>query len=248
MSEKYQKFFLHSNKMSCYASISEFGASNDATSNPLSICAVSGLDAGFNSKIGSSMLNPNGAQCQAFMPQYCATVGWDGVCEYKSHDMQRSYPNTQQNCLGPNGSCMGSGIGTQLTNGQMLVRNTAAEKYLTYMSENCRREYQPFDPTDANSPLISKWVAAGDQCNGGNCDGVGKCIPIYDVNPKHIDNDPVMNKILNQPWIAMDILVNIFNNRKRNLTLHELNHTKLGQYFTTQDFQNIVNSKLVRFS
>jgi len=235
--------------MNSYASISEFGTSvNAPTSNPLSVCAVSGLDAGFNNKLGYGMLNPNGEQCQAFMAQYCATVGWDPVCEYKSKDIRRTYPNTQQNCNGPNGSCFGPGVGSQLTSGQMLIRNTAAEKYLVAMSDHCRREYQPFDPTDANSPLISTWVAAGDQCGGGNCDGRGTCVPIYNVNHKEIDHDPVMNKILAQPWIAMDILVNIYNNRRRTGTLHQLTNTRLGQHFGTQQFQETVRSKAISFS
>lgn len=221
--------------MSCYASISEFGASSQsATSNPLSVCAVSGLDAGFNNKLGRTILSPDGGQCQAFMAQYCATAGWDGVCEYKSKDIRKTYPNTQQNCSAPGGSCLGSGIGTYLTAGQTLIRNTAAEKYLTAVSDHCRREYQPFDPTDASSPLISNWVAQGNDAS---------CVMIYDVNPTEINNDPVMNKILDQPWIAMDILMNIYNHRKNKNMLHQLSNTKLGHFFASEQFRKIVSAK-----
>ena len=35
--------------------------------------------------------------------------------------------------------------------------------------------------------------------------------PVYEVNPKTIDSDPLMNKILANPRIAMDILKNIYD-------------------------------------
>lgn len=228
--------------MNSYATIAEFGpsAGMGAESSPLSYCALSGLESGFQHTLGSanSNMGPSNSQCQRFMAQYCATNpnGWDGVCEYLSQNTQRSLPNTVSACNGPNGSCFGSGIGGATTTGQNLIRNTAAEKYLKYMSGNCRRDYEPFDPTVAASPLISTWVSANDAPN--------QCIPIYDVDARTIDSDVVMNKILTQPWIAMDILVNIFNNRVRTGTLDELKGTKLYQFFQSRDLQTIARNRL----
>lgn len=229
--------------MSGYTTIGNFGPKAvSAMSNPLSYCAVSGLDSMFNHTMGAYLDGPNSSQCQLFMSQYCAN-NWDGVCEYLSKDTQRGgYPNTVAQCNGPNGSCFGSGLGSMATKGQVLLRNTAQEKYLVAMSANCRRDYEPFDPTVADSPLISRWVS------GQSCPGNGNaCIPIYGVDPTTIDADPVMDKILNQPWICMDILVNIYNNARQTGQLSQLANTKLGQFFNSPQFLQIVRGNVYNY-
>lgn len=232
--------------MSCYSSISDFGG-NEATpmSNPLSYCAVSGLDASFGHASTGQFLGPDSAQCQTFMGYYCSN-NWDGICEFQSHDQTRWLPNGQVNCNASNGNgVLGNGLGNAFTKGQMLIRNTAADKYLFAMSDNCHRVYEPFDPTVANSPLISRWVSKGDNCGSGSCNtGGGSCVAVYKVNPREIDNDPVMNKILAQPYIAMDILVNIYNNAKKDGDLPSLQRTKLYRFFMSPAFQQIVNSRM----
>ena len=95
------------------------------------------------------------------------------------------------------------------------------------MSSNCTRQYEPFDPTVANSPLVSKWVSVG-----------GQCVAIYDVDETVIDNDPVMNKILNAPTIAMNVLIPMYNYRKATNTLSGLRNTKLYQLFMSDWFQS----------
>ena len=40
-----------------------------------------------------------------------------------------------------------------------------------------------------------------------------------------------MNKLLEKPSIAMDILINIFNTMKENNTLYTLQGTKIGKFF-----------------
>lgn len=231
--------------------IGNFGPSKPlGQSNPLSYCMLSGLDSGFMHTLGSGsdLLSHNGSQCQLFMAQYCSNnpKGWDGVCEYMSQDTNRSYPNTVQQCNGPSGSCFGSGLGNALTKGQILIRNTAQEKYLKGMSSNCTRVYEPFDPTVADSPLVSRWQPGGDQScmSAGNCNASNKCIPIYGVDEKTIDTDPVMNKLLDQPWIGMDILVNIHNIANSTGTIHKLKGTRLHDFFQTKNFQSIVKSQM----
>ena len=229
-----------------YMKISNFGPSISSMSNPLGTCAVSPLDAGFNATLGNRLVGPDSSQCQQFMSSYCAN-NWDGICEYQSNDMSRNLPNTVQSCNGiSSSSCMsGSGLGNALTKGQLLIRNSAQEKYLKFMSGNCTREYQPFDPTVADSPLIGRWKNQAQSCgNFGNCNSSNSCIPIYGVDEKEIDNDPLMNKILQQPWIAMDILVNMYNNYNRTGKLAVLGKTKLYRLFTSEVFQNIVKSKV----
>jgi hypothetical protein len=108
------------------------------------------------------------------------------------------------------------------------------------MSSNCIREYEPFDPTVANSPLIGKWMAIGGSGCGTNSNN-NSCIPVYAVDPKVIDSDPVMNKILEDPFIAIDILVNIYVNARRTGELEGLKNTKLyRQVFSSPAFQQLV--------
>jgi hypothetical protein len=230
-----------------YASIGSFGppvSQMTPMNNPLSYCAVTQLEAGFNHTL-NQFAGPNSAQCQAFMPMYCANK-WDGVCEFLSHDTQRGgFANFQQRCNTPAGSAISSvGLGNATSKGQVLIRNTAAEKYLKSMSGNCRREYEPFDPTVAGSPLIGKWVSAGGACGTtANCNYTNGCFPIYGVDPATIDDDPVMNKIIANPIIALDILVNIYNNAVRSGDIEGLKNTKLyKQVFSNVDFQKLAKS------
>jgi hypothetical protein len=222
--------------MNDYQSIGSFGqsAGHSAMTNPLTYCAVTTLDSNFNHTLGEDF-GPDSEQCQRFMSEYCAN-NWDGVCEYVSKNVNTQYPNTVRNCgRGGTGSCMGSGIGGAFTQGEILIRNTAASKYLKAMA-NCQRKYQPFDPTVADSPLISYWEP---NCHGNQ----GSCVPIYEVDPSKIDHDPVMNKILQKPVIAIDVLLNIYNNAVNFKKIHHLRHTKLYRLFMSQWFQTIAKGR-----
>ena len=90
---------------------------------------------------------------------------------------------------------------------------------------NGELRYEPFDPTVANSPMISYYV--GKPCFEG-CN----LVPIYKVDPSTIDQDAVMDKVLQKPLIAIDILINIYNTMKREGTLHQLSGTKLGNFYS----------------
>jgi hypothetical protein len=226
-----------------YTTIGSFGNTETSAQNsPVSYCFVSGLDSGFNHILGgdNNLLGQKSLNCQIFSAEYCAQ-DWNGICEFASRDEERNgtvVDQTYNNC--------GTNAFSGLSMGEILVRNTAKEKYLQKMSGNCKRVYQPFDPTVGNSVLISSWEPTGNGCNNtGNCSASNVCIPIYGVNPEKIDSDPVMNKILNKPWIAMDILINIYNTAKNEGTLRSLVGTKLYNYFMSPQFQNIVNSPAV---
>jgi len=230
-----------------YSCIGNFGQSEKVSpmSNPLSYCAVGGLDSGFYHTLGGQYLRPDSSQCQQFMGAYCGSK-WDNICETLSKDMSKTSPNTVQQCNGPMG-IVNTGLGGDLTRGQILIRNAASERFLKSMSGNCKRDYEPFDPTVADSPLISRWTAEGNVCrSGANCHASNVCVPIYAVDPKTIDDDPVMNKILEQPWIAMNILVNIYNNAVRNGELESLRGTKIYRLFGSVDFQKIVQERIFR--
>ena len=183
-----------------YIPISELGATNRLSTldNPLFSCAVNGLE--------SMLLTGNtyntvdtSKNAQLFSAGYCSN-NWDGVCEYMSRNTQTTFPammggNMKQNDITEP---------ARMELGDILVRQTAMNKYTRYVSSNCERVYQPFNPTVANSPLVSEWKPKE---SGNN----PVCTIIYDVDAKTIDNDPVMNKVLNKPNIAMNVLLVIYN-------------------------------------
>lgn len=229
--------------MSCYAQ--GWGTTTPSPmSDPLTYCAVSQLDSSFNHPSTGRLNGPYSGNCQAFMAQRCAG-GWDSVCEYKSQDTNRHYPNMVSECNSPlSGGCIGPGWGSGMTSGDNLVAGTATEKYMVAMSDHCVRKYEPFDPTVQASPLISKWVPSGDSCANGECGSHGgTCVAIFDVDPATIDNDPVMNKVLAKPWIWLTGLLSIYNNRMRKGNIHELKNTRLYKHVFSQKWFHQVNAK-----
>ena len=147
---------------------------------------------------------------QAYLSQYCSE-GWDGFCEAYSRTGELNRVN--QIDLLRNANTL------NLSTGQILVRNTAIEKYLINNGgDKCDIQIVQFDQTVANSPNIFYRT--------------GNCSPQFAVDPKNIDNDPVMNKILEYPPIADDVLENIYKNMKKLGKLDELKGTKLGFYYS----------------
>ena len=209
-----------------YVSLSALGPSNQLTTldNPLLSCSVNGLE--------SMLLTGNtyntvdtSKNAQLFSAGYCSN-NWDGVCEYMSKNTQTTFPamlsgNYAQNELTDP---------VMMAQGDILVRQTAMNKYTKFMSSNCERVYQPFNPTVTNSPFVSEWKPKESSNNP-------VCTAIYDVDAKVIDSDPVMNKILQKPMIAMNVLLNIYNYRKGSGRLNELKGTKLYNLFMSNWFQ-----------
>lgn len=225
-----------------YAPLATFGscASTSPSNNPLTYCMTSELDNNFNHTIGQRA-GPYSGKCQQFMSDYCAQK-WDGICEVASRNTNTQLPNTVKSSLcnvSGQGACLGPGFGNQFTMGDILIRNTAAKKYLMAMSAQCGIKKEPFDPLVPNSPMITYW----DPTNCDGCYSRGTCIQLYEVNPATIDNDVVMNKILSKPLIAMDILINIYNTAKAFGKFDKLKGTKLYAFFMSNYFQNIIKQK-----
>ena len=205
-----------------YTSIKNFGPNAvSEVNNPLTYCLTTDLDSAFMHGGQANVLRRDSRPCQLFLSEYCAQ-GWDNFCERASHNQNISFPNGMTTQCG---ACPPPGT----TQGDMLIRNTAERKYLVQMI-NGQQVFEPFDPVVANSPMISSWRPVG--CQVGGC-GAGQLTmaPIYAVNPKTIDDDVVMDKILARPHIAKDILVNIFHTMKRLNTLQNLKGTKLGNFY-----------------
>lgn len=211
--------------MSSYKCISSFGpsVSDDPSNNPLTYCLDQTMNSSFvHGSTAKTIGAASGKNCQAFMAQYCAN-NWDNVCEVASNNRSRNYQNNLKKC--------GTGIEiacTDLTAGEILLQNTASYKYLSQLGGECRIEYEQFDPTVASSPLVAYLSNEHNK----------QCVPVYEVDPKTIDSDPVMNKILAKPIIAWAILVNIYNTAKRKGTLNGLQGTKIYKLFMSDPFQN----------
>lgn len=202
-----------------YKSISKFGSNEYSdVNNPLTYCVGNNMDQRF---IHGSMAPVNGnntSQCQLFMSDYCAE-GWDAFCELESKNTSTSYPVQSPVDVTDSSLCMGKA-------GDLLIANTAARKYLLKM-HNATEKYEAFDPNVANSPMIRYWVS-------NSCSGSG--VPEYAVDPKKIDDDVLMDKILENPNIALNILINIYNTMKRHDTLFELKRTKLGKFYNSHPY------------
>lgn len=208
---------------STYRNITEFGSNAySPVNNPLTYCLNNTMDNRFLHGSASDTLGQHSKACQAYLSDYCAD-GWDQFCELASRNINTDYPNNIQSCGGLGDiACKG------LNAGEALVRNTASKKYLVSMG-NCKRKYEPFDPNVATSPMVSYWVS-------DNCSYSNNCVPVYAVEPSKIDEDIVMDKILQKPIIAVDILVNIYNTMKRHGTLKQLQGTKLGNFYSENPF------------
>lgn len=175
--------------------------------DPLTYC-VDGQS--FNHPFGQLALGQNSTPCQIYMATRCAQK-WDGVCEYlasgEANNVSRnaSIVTTQTNASG-------------LTPGDILLVNTAQKKYLAAMlGPNCSLRTEQFDPINPSSPFISRYV--------------GECYPIYAVDSQTIDQDPVMNRILDKPWVAKPFLTKLRNNMMRIGALGSLKGTRLGRFY-----------------
>lgn len=203
-----------------YRCISNFGPNTySPINNPVSYSLGQTLENNFLHGASASMYSQFSPNSQAYMAEYCGN-NWDGYCEYLSTNRNVSYPNTQQNWLDTNkNQCRGDRY--ELTAGENLIKNAAAEKYLVDMI-GAVKKFQPYDPTVASSPMYGTWVPTG----------VTAPIPIYAISdPANIDNDILMDKLLERSYIAPAILVNIFNTMQRNGTLGQLKGTKLGNFY-----------------
>ena len=200
-----------------YKKINNFGRNEQSPVNdPISYCMPTN-DNYFIHGPQSWKIIDNAKNCQAYLSEYCSQ-GWDGFCEVVSHNDKLNVVNNidiNSTYTNPN-----------LTAGDILVRNTAARKYLVSMGM-CAKKVVQFDPLVPSSPNVYFWVK-----DGTNIFNNSDCEPMFAVDPVDIDNDPVMMKILKKPIIAADILQNIFTNMKSDGSIAKLNGTRLGQYFT----------------
>jgi hypothetical protein len=202
--------------MKMYKKLANFGSTAVNTlpiynNDPLTLCIGNNASQRFNHGGNADIYGQNSNPCQVYLSQRCAK-NWDGICEYAtSKSANEEYSQVADTMFAGNNQVMG------LTPGEVLLRNTANEKYRVNML-NCELKTEQFNPINPTSPYISYWI-------GQNC------IPQYAVDPRSIDKDAVMNKILDNPIIAKQLLVNIKNTMIAMGTLHLLKGTRLGNFY-----------------
>lgn len=199
-----------------YIQLSSFGNSKVNTlpiynNDPLTYCIGNTISQRFNHGSNADIYGQNSNPCQVYLSQRCAR-NWDNICEFAScKEINAEYNEVPDTMFAGNKEIIG------LSSGDILLRNTAQEKYRIAML-NCTLKTEPFDPINPSSPYISYFI-------GQNC------IPQYAVNPNIIDNDIVMHKILDNPKIAIQLLKNIKNTMIRLGTFHLLKGTRLGNFY-----------------
>ena len=196
-----------------YVPLVMFGAT--ATTNlpvynndPLTYC-VNGQ--AFNHPFGQLALGQSSTPCQVYMATRCAQK-WDGVCEYLSSGGANNDSYRTASLVTTQASTAG------LSPGDILLVNTAQKKFLAAMlGPNCSLRTEQFDPINPSSPFISRYV--------------GDCFPVYAVDAQTIDHDPVMNRILDRPWIATPFLTKLRASMERAGSLGSLKGTRLGRFY-----------------
>lgn len=177
-------------------------------SDPLTYCLGRNVSQPFNHGGYAETYGQNSKPCQAFLSDRCAR-NWDAVCEYAFSPSTNEEYRVRANPIGTGAP--------QLDSGEILLVNTAQKKYLWRMY-NCERVTEPFDPLVVGSPDITTWRGM-------------YCKPMYAVDPTTIDSDPVMDRILQKPWIAASMLANIKTTMTRNGNFHLLRGTRLGRFY-----------------
>jgi len=157
---------------------------------------------------GHGLLNDS-RNAQIYSAKYCSK-NWNKICEIASMDNDTNVINLVK----PNTTI-------RLSRGQILIRNTAIMKYMIGVFGAVEKKEYLY-PQDSTSPIVTYWSSKNE---------LHPMHMEFSVNPYNIDSDPVMNKILEQPHIAIDILQSIHKNMKKTNNLRQLNDTKLGSFF-----------------
>lgn len=168
--------------------------------NPLTYCIGDNFDIKFNHGPGSEDYGQYSEQCQLFLSQYCAD-NWDGYCDLAATNDNNSFPNFLDNTDALRG----------LTAGDILVKNTAERKYSRYLGQ-CNFYCQPFDYLNPNSDYVcrqnSVYCGVNGQFSGCSDNVSGVCEKYYDIDlqKENIDKDPVLNRLMDKPYLAPHIL------------------------------------------
>lgn len=223
-----------------YKKIEEFSTGfHNISNDPLTYCLLDTLDSQFINGTTGRIFGRGNRQCAIFMSNRCAEK-WDNICEIMSTCDESRFPDMANN---------NDGCHIPTTAGNLLVRDTAYLKYLLN-ANGSNVQCEPFDPTVADSPTICyinhSSATFGDthvNKTGVWDNGEIKNIPcaqdasyvreygLTEEQIKVIDKDPVMNKLIDNPNIAPELLKGIYWSLHTRNQLPKLKGTRLGYFF-----------------
>ena len=183
--------------------------------DPVTMCVGTEPTQRFNHGGDTSAYGQNSPECQVLLAQKCS-ANWDEACEMASNQNGQLYSRNVSVYTTGNDN-MGR------DSGDLMVMNTAMEKYRVsmrtnpYGSHQCIQVTEQFNSLNPASPILTHYE--------------GDCLGEYAVDPTTIDMDPVMNKILARPFAFMPLLRNIHSTMTRMGTIGSLLGTKLGNFF-----------------
>ncbi len=196
----------------------------DVTDSPVDMCVFDDVDKSLVGGVLGYRYGPSNENCQLYMADRCARQ-WDGVCEVASQKQQAVYPNNAT--IRGNSMAAPQTITGGSTTGSQLIHNAAQRRFCVF--DNTSIQEFPFDPTNFSSPTVRRIIRS----KYGS-------LPVCSVDPKTIDRDVLMNKVLSDPATSIDTLVNICQNHERSGV--SLNGTKIGEFCKTIKRQGIMKS------
>lgn len=215
-------------RRSLYKKIINFG--DVVPKNPLEVCFGDTVDNKFQSGVLADTHSGQGSRnCQLLLADYCGNT-WDGYCEAASYNTSLRYPNQVLGCYSIMPGYDVDSINLPL--GQQLIRNAAVKRFCIFPTSVKR--CQPFNPTDPKSPLVcfeSNDTITSPYENRLYCE-------IKDFS--ELDQDPLFNKMLQQPDCCIDIILHIYQKAKNSGKLEDLMKTNFGK-FVNNNPQYFVN-------
>jgi hypothetical protein len=222
-----------------YRQIADFAPNidNEYSRNPLYYCTLDAMDAQFLHGAPGKTFGRYNKHCSEFLADRCANQ-WDELCEAISRDKETRFPNE----AAPLGSVFVDAPRPPcLPYGEQLIRDAAFKRFRK-STKNCNVKCELFDPTVPNSPMIcyetkescGTGLVPEEQCLGACTGQYGQCQSVFTISPEqaaHLDLDPLMNKILNKPEIAMDLLEQIYFNLRQENKLSLVQNTRLGRFY-----------------
>jgi hypothetical protein len=231
-----------------YKQIADFASINNISDNPLTYCVPDALNSQFLHGADGRIFGKYNRQCGIYMSNRCS-LNWDSICEEMSQNSNPNYPDMTNNS---DGCCS-----RRLTAGEILVKDTAYLKYLL-SATGCNVICEQFNPNSASSPTIcymtNSSCAIGDT-RANSCgilkgqtmieqsacpaDSNASCRREYGLTESQIsllDSDPVMNKLIDKPYIAPELLGAIYDNSKMRGILPWLKPTRLGAFYTVNGY------------
>lgn len=215
---------------------------NSYSRDPLYYCTLDPLDSQFMHGTMGRTEGRYNSHCSTYLAHYCAAQ-WDDVCDAISEDPETRFPNTNLDISVLTDTPRGSQNQAldPIPYGEQMTINAAQKKY-RISTTNCNIRCEPFDPTVPNSPLVCYESSAPCPIKGSAgtteyCFGAqasAPCIREYgltEAQARDIQNDRLMNRLLDRPKNAMQILLQIYFGARKLDTLKYLNGTRLGAFY-----------------